>query len=135
MTAVKGKTPPARTGPDSFGADTGTSGFQFTLPEGTEPTAEAMKKAVEELMKHPENLGLANINAFNTTMDDFRKTLERSFGRPVIDETGLEGVYDIEVQGDAKNTDEFIRMLREQAGLVLTPATRSVEMLVVRSLN
>ncbi len=56
-------------------------------------------------------------------------------GRPVIDETGLEGVYDIEVQGNARNTEEFIRALREQAGLVLTGTTRSIEMLRVRSLN
>jgi hypothetical protein len=32
----------------------------------------------------------------------------------VTDETGLEGVYDLEVHGNAKNTEEFLRMLREQ---------------------
>jgi len=53
----------------------------------------------------------------------------------VIDETGLEGVYDLEVHGNAKDTEEFIRMLREQTGLVLTPATRSIEILTLRSLN
>ena len=94
-----------------------------------------MEKAVHELLKHPENIGISNISAGNTTMDQFRRDLECSLGRPVIDETGLEGVYDVEVQGDARNTDEFIRMLREQTGLVLTAATRSIEVLTVRSLN
>ena len=49
-----------------------------------------MKKAVEELLKHPENMGLSNISAGNATMDLFRQDLERGLGRPVIDETGLE---------------------------------------------
>jgi uncharacterized protein (TIGR03435 family) len=86
-------------------------------------------------LKHPENTGIANISAGNTSMDQFRQDLERDLGRPVIDETGLEGVYDMEVQGNARNTDEFIRMVREQTGLVLTAATRSIEVLTLKSLN
>jgi uncharacterized protein (TIGR03435 family) len=86
-------------------------------------------------LKHPENTGLSNISAGNATMDQFRQDLERGLGRPVMDETGLEGAYDLEVHGNAKNNEEFIRMLREQTGLVLTPATRSVEILTLRSLN
>jgi uncharacterized protein (TIGR03435 family) len=136
MTAIKGKTPPSKTDNDSFGGGfTSASGFEFSLPAGTLRTPEAMKKAIEELMKHPENTGISNISAGNTTMDQFRQDLERGLGRPVIDETGLEGVYDIEVHGDARNTDEFIRMLREETGLVLTSATRSIELLTLRSLN
>jgi hypothetical protein len=53
----------------------------------------------------------------------------------VIDETGLEGTYNLDVHGNAKNTEEFIRMLREQTGLVLTPDTRSIEILTLRSFN
>ena len=94
-----------------------------------------MKKAVKELLKHPENIGLSNISARNTTMDGVSSGSGARTGRPVIDETGLEGVYDLEVHGNAKNTEEFIRMLREQTGLVLTPATRSIEILTLRSLN
>jgi peroxiredoxin len=70
MTAIKGKTPPAKTGNESFGGGfTGASGFEFSLPEGTPPSPEVMKKAVEELLKRPENIGLSNISAGNTTMD------------------------------------------------------------------
>jgi uncharacterized protein (TIGR03435 family) len=136
MTAITGKTPPAKTGNESFGGGfTNSSGFEFSLPAGTPPTPEAMKKAVEELLKRPENAGISNISAGNATMDQFRQDLEQGLGRPVIDETGLEGVYDLEVHGNARNTEEFIRMLREQTGLVLTPATRNIEMLTLRSLN
>jgi uncharacterized protein (TIGR03435 family) len=136
MTAIKGKTPPAKTRPDSFGGgSTSSSGFEFSLPAGTPPTPEAMNKAVQELLKRPENIGIANIFAGNASMEQFRQDLERGLGRPVIDETGLEGVYDVEVQGNATNTDEFIRMLRDQTGLVLTAATRSIEVLTLKSLN
>jgi uncharacterized protein (TIGR03435 family) len=136
MTAIKGKTPPARTGPDSLGGGfASSSGFEFSLPAGTPQTPEAIEKAVQEMLKHPENTGISNISAGNTTMDQFRQDLERGLGRPVIDETGLDGVYDIDVRGNARNTDEFIRMLREQTGLVLTAATRSIEILTLRSLK
>jgi uncharacterized protein (TIGR03435 family) len=127
MTAIKGKTPAAKTGPESLGGGIASfSGFEISVPAGT---------PLQELLKHPENIGISNISAGNTTMDEFREDLERGLGRPVIDETGLEGVYDIEVHGNATNTDEFIRALREQTGLVLTNATRSIEILTLRSLN
>jgi uncharacterized protein (TIGR03435 family) len=136
MTAVKGKTPPAKTGPDSFGGgSSSSSSVVFSLPAGTAPTPEAFRKAVDELSKHPENAGISNISARNTTMDRFRQDLESGLGRPVIDETGLEGVYDLEVHGDARNRDEFIRILLDQTGLVLTPATKNIEVLTLRSLN
>ena len=35
----------------------------------------------------------------------------------------------------AGSDEEFIRMLREQTGLVLTPETRSIEMLTLETLN
>lgn len=136
MTAITGKTPPAKAGNGSFGGGfASASGFEVSIPQGTGLSPEAMKKAVEELLKRPENTGISNISAGNATMEEFRQDLERGLGRPVIDETGLEGVYDLEVHGNAKNTEEFIRMLQEQTGLVLTPATRSIEILTVRSLN
>jgi uncharacterized protein (TIGR03435 family) len=136
MTAVKGKTPPAKTGSASLGGGvTSSTGFEFSLPAGTPDTPEAIDQAMKELLKHPENAGISNIAAQDATMDEFRKDLESGLGRRVIDETGLDGVYDLEVTGNARNTDEFIRMLREQTGLVLTNAIRSVEVLMLRSLN
>ena len=112
-----------------------SSGFKFSLPAGTPNTPEAMQKAVEELMKRPENVGISNISAGNATTDEFREVLEKGMGRPVIDETGLEGVYDLEVRGEARSTEEFMRNLREQLGLVLTSATRTIEFLTLRPLN
>jgi hypothetical protein len=104
------------------------------IPTWTPPTPEAMKKArpgaIEASRKHRYIEHLRREHH-----DQFRQDLECGLGRPVIDETGLEGVYDMEVQGTAKNTDEFIRILRDQTGLVLTPASRSIEVFTLRSLN
>ncbi len=89
---------------------------------------------MKELMKHPENMGFSAVSAGNTTADEFGKFLERGLERPVVDETGLEGVYDFEVHGPAKNTSEFFQMLRDQTGIVLTPTTRNIEFVTLRSL-
>jgi hypothetical protein len=44
----------------------------------------------------------------------------------------LSGVYDFKIQGEAQSTEEFLGMLRDQVGLVLTPTQRSIEVTVVR---
>ncbi len=75
MTAIKGKTPLAKTGSESLGGGSiSSSGFEFSLPAGTP------REALEELLKHPENIGISNISADNTTMDEFRLQLERWHG-------------------------------------------------------
>jgi uncharacterized protein (TIGR03435 family) len=135
MTALKGKTPPAKTGPDTLGGGfSSSSGFEFSLPEGTPQTKEALDQALKELLKHPETIGLSQVSAESMTADEFGKFLERSLERPVVDETGLEGVYDFEVHGPAKNSAEFFQNLRDQTGILLTPATRNIQFVTLRSL-
>jgi uncharacterized protein (TIGR03435 family) len=135
MTALKGKTPPAKTGPDALGGGSSSaSGFEFSLPAGTPETKEAIDQAIKEFLKRPENIGFSEVSAGNMTADEFGTFLEKGFGRPVVNETGLEGVYDFEVHGPAKNTSEFFQNLRDQAGIVLTPATRNIEFVTLRSL-
>lgn len=58
--------------------------------------------------------------------------LERSLDRPVIEETGLTGSYLWDVQVDGATTADLIAALREQVGLVATPAQRAITTLVVR---
>ncbi len=72
MTALKGRTPRAKTGSESMGGGfTSANGFEISLPADTPPTPEAMNRAMQEMMKHPANIGLSNISAGNTTMDEF----------------------------------------------------------------
>ena len=60
-----------------------------------------------------------------TTMADFARLLEDLLDAPVIDVTGLEGRYDIEVPGPHDSVDRFIAALHARTGLVLTPNASS----------
>ncbi len=78
---------------------------------------------------------LTTISAISSSMDDFRRALEDGLHRPVIDETGLDGYYDFKLAGETHSTDEFLSMLHEQLGLVVTSARRSIAMIDVRPLQ
>ena len=71
----------------------------------------------------------------NQQFDGFFNDIESRIGRPVINETGLAGKYDIEIQWRPRtgesDKDAYVRALREQLGLELVPATQPIEMLVV----
>lgn len=53
--------------------------------------------------------------------------------KPVIDETGLRGRYDVLLEWKAGDTESLIREVRETLGLELRPAKRPVEFLVVEN--
>ena len=59
-------------------------------------------------------------------------SLERTLGRPVLDETGLEGRYEIELTWDPQRPESLPAAVRDQLGLELAPARREIEVLVVR---
>jgi uncharacterized protein (TIGR03435 family) len=135
MTALEGKTPPAKTGDARMGGGSiGWSSQEFAVPaprDGGQPTPEMIREALAKL-----NLAaMSNISAENTDMADFRRALEDGLGRPIIDETKLDGTYDLVVQGNARSTEEFLGMLRDQLGIVLTPERRSIEMFVITLLQ
>ena len=127
-------TPAAKTDEESFdGGSIGWSGPEYVkiVPhDGTPPTIEMLR---EMSTLNLSSSGIVNISADNSTMDSFRLALEQGLNCPILDETNLKGTYDIAVHG-AQSTDEFLRMLRDQSGIVLTRAQRDVEMLVVRPL-
>jgi uncharacterized protein (TIGR03435 family) len=70
--------------------------------------------------------------AGSSSMDEFSRALEEGLHRPVINETGLAGSYDFQVQGEPRSTEEFLDMLRDQSGIALTPTRRDIEVIVVR---
>ena len=68
------------------------------------------------------------------------KYLEMIFQKPVVDETGLTGRYNIDLQWKVKadpqaNRDAVIQALLDQLGLELAPTNLPVEMLVVEKAN
>ena len=135
MTAIEGKTPPANTGDASLGGGSiGWLSQEFTVakPRGSgQPTPEMLREAMSTLVF----AAMSNIAAENTNIADFRRVLEDGLGRPIIDETKLDGTYDLVVHGNAHSTEEFLGMLRDQLGLVLTPEHRNIEMLVIKLLQ
>jgi uncharacterized protein (TIGR03435 family) len=58
--------------------------------------------------------------------------LEHAVDRPVVDETGLDGSYAVDLTWKEGDLDSLREAVRRQLGLELTPAQREVELLVVR---
>lgn len=144
VTAIAGKTPPAKeTDDQSFAGVTTftTERYEMKLPEGTAPTRKAVEEATRAAMEGAEfqramaMAQLVGMSAISNSMDEFRRALEDGLHRPVVDETGLTGIYDFKVKGEARTTEEFLGMLRDQLGLVVTPGRRSIGVLAVRGVQ
>ena len=68
------------------------------------------------------------------------KQLERIFKMPVVDETGLDGAYNLDLQWKVKtdpnaNQEAVKQALIEQLGLELVPARKAVDMLIVEKVQ
>jgi hypothetical protein len=57
---------------------------------------------------------------------------EEILGGQVIDETSLRGVYGFELKERMNTPEAFVKLLRDEAGLVITQERREVPMLIVR---
>jgi uncharacterized protein (TIGR03435 family) len=76
-----------------------------------------------------------NLSMSDGTMKLFCRNLEKSLDRPVVDETGLSGSYELSMKDyaypeSAPDKNDFQERLGEQLHLAITPAERNVEMLV-----
>jgi len=58
--------------------------------------------------------------------------LGQGLGRPVENQTGLIGSFEWQVQREGEGLEGFFSAMRDQAGLIATPAVVQIEMLVVR---
>ncbi len=67
------------------------------------------------------------------TSDELCSVLESSIDRPVINETGIQGVFELEVKSTEGRKNDFLGQLREGYGIVLTPAQRTVAILGVQA--
>ena len=57
---------------------------------------------------------------------------EEILGGQVIDETGLPGIYGFELKERVSTPETFKRLLRDEAGMVITRERREIPTLVVR---
>jgi len=83
--------------------------------------------------------GNGKIAIQNQQLSSFLGNLESRAGVPVLDETGLPGRYDLQLQWKSapgeSDKDAFLRAVREQLGLELVPTNRPIEMLVVEKVK
>jgi hypothetical protein len=60
------------------------------------------------------------------------KWFEEIPGGHVIDEAGLPGIYGFELKERVNTPEEFIQLLRDEAGLVIRRERREIPTLIVR---
>jgi len=56
--------------------------------------------------------------------------LETTLDRPVIDETNLDGTYDLDIRTQAEGGEQFLHAQCDRLGLAAMAARRNVTMLV-----
>ena len=64
------------------------------------------------------------------TIDQFCQLLEMRLDRPVVNETNLSGEFAFHLEPSQTENNDFLDRLRDEVGLVLTPAQRTIETLV-----
>lgn len=141
MTAAQAKTPPKKSEGEAMGGSVGFSTQWIDapkLPDDMPRTRKTVEAAARQYMDSPEfrqamnTAQLAMASAVSSSADEFCKMLEDGLHRPVINETKLQGYYDFKLQGQAQTTEQFLGMMRDQLGLVLTPTQRNIEVTTVR---
>ena len=140
LTAIPGKTPPAKPESETFGGASFSMSRtirvpeEFRIPEDQPRTRKAVEDMHRRMTESPEFLRvmalsqLTGMTAFSNSIEELCGALEEGLRRPIADETGLTGTYDFHVQGDPQSTEEFLTMLRDQVGLVLTPTRKTLKL-------
>ncbi len=72
--------------------------------------------------------------AQSTNVAALAAPLASFLGKPVVDETGLKGLYDFALNGSL-NADTLPAALRDQLGLTLEPTTTNVDLIVIDSVQ
>jgi uncharacterized protein (TIGR03435 family) len=106
------------------------SGVPSGARRSREEDVHVMKKQFLTMLAAP---GMLNAINQELTMNELCMVLETSLGQLFVDETGSTAEYQIQVAAATPGSSEdFLRLLCEELGLVVTPARRVVEMLTVR---
>lgn len=123
VTAVPGRKPPPIPASDRNRMGGFTSvGAETDVEESEDSAAEA------NVFK-PANLRSMHSISMQGTAAEFCKALEGMLDRPVVNETNLEGEFDLTAQA-AKGGPNFVEAVRDRLGLAIAPERRSVDVLV-----
>jgi uncharacterized protein (TIGR03435 family) len=100
------------------------------------PDAPGLKSSTvsRSYWSHP-NWRSGHVKFEKASMFMFTYALERQYGIPIVDETGLTNSYDINIKWDRSNMDPDVntveQLLLNQLGLKLAPDVQPVQMLVL----
>ena len=122
------------TAPDSF---IGFGDPPWRRAENEAPTEDELRNMAGEFLKSLAGgwkRGTASIRGMSatSTVAQLCEMLEATLDRPVIDETNLDGAYDLDIRTQAESGERFLHALCDRLGLLATAARRNVTMLVVR---
>ncbi len=95
------------------------------------PPGESLVKAAVEAGSWTTRSGPGMLEAIGLPFEDLAGILEGMLGRPVIDEAGLAGYYDVHLRARDAEPESIVEAVREQLGLELSPERRDIELLVV----
>ncbi len=124
VTAPNGR-PPA--------SDSEGSGFLSIGGGGTRTSWPLDPEELQKAMSRGMNIdSVEGISASNFTMDDFCDELEGFVDHPVLNETHLQGGFDIQVRIEDGSGGNIRDLLRTKMNLVVNTAQRSVEMFIFR---
>ncbi len=73
--------------------------------------------------------GRGHLRSAGLKMNGLARALEGKFSMPVLDETGLAGLYRVELAWAGGSSEALSVALKDQLGLLLVPASRSVDVL------
>jgi hypothetical protein len=107
------------------------------VPAEVEPSPEADLSAMRSAMLRVSQgsvRGGVGMNSIDNslTMEELCQMLESGLDRPVVDETHLTGRYVFKVHSDAVSTRDFLCILCDKLGLIVTTQRRDVQVLTVR---
>jgi len=107
-----------------------TDVYILTMPDGPGPS---LKPTVVTKSSSFASSNVGLITGVNQTLDQMADRFEQLLGKPVINETSHAGAFDFELHYDGEDLASMIPAARDKLGLVLQPARRPIETVVVRS--
>jgi uncharacterized protein (TIGR03435 family) len=110
--------------------------LQMAASDESSNPEQALRRMKSELLRvaRGSTPGGVIVNSIGSslTMEELCRVLEGGLDRPIVDETHLDGTYALNVHSEALSTREFLRVLCDKLGLVVTPGRRETSMLVAR---
>lgn len=99
------------------------SSVKYLVPKGSEETLDGPRPVSID--------GIAGVSAEGTA-DEFCHLLESLLDRPVVNETNLTGEFKFSAESSQAAGNDFLERLRDQSGIVITSAQRTVEVLTFK---